>query len=47
LLLRLLATRFGTLSDGTRQRVHLAPTDRLDVWAERVITAASLDEILR
>jgi predicted transposase/invertase (TIGR01784 family) len=46
LLLRQLGLRFGALSDATREQVLHAPSERLDVWAERVITAQSLDEVL-
>jgi predicted transposase/invertase (TIGR01784 family) len=46
LLLRQLGLRFGVLSDATREQVLHAPSARLDVWAERVITAQSLDEVL-
>ena len=46
LLLRLLGLRFGALSEAVREQVLHAPPERLDVWAERVITAQSLDEVL-
>jgi len=47
LLLRLLGLRFGSLSDAARDQVLHAPPERLDLWAERVITAHSLEEVLR
>jgi predicted transposase/invertase (TIGR01784 family) len=46
LLLRLLDVRFGSVSESTRQRVLLATPERLDLWAERVITGASLEDVL-
>ena len=47
MLIRLLGLRFGALSDAVRDQVLHAPSERLDVWAERVITAQSLEEVLR
>jgi hypothetical protein len=46
LLLRQLGLRFGALSETTRAKVLHAPPERLDSWAERVITAQSLEEVL-
>jgi hypothetical protein len=46
LLIRQLGLRFGALSDVTRVKILSAGPDRLDVWAERVITGRSLEEIL-
>jgi hypothetical protein len=46
LLLRQLGLRFGALSETMRNQVLHAPSERLDVWAERVITAQSLEEVL-
>jgi hypothetical protein len=46
LLLRQLGLRFGALSEAVRAQVLQAPAERLDVWAERVITAQSLEEVL-
>jgi hypothetical protein len=46
LLLRQLGLRFGALSEAVREQVLHAPPECLDVWAERVITAQSLEEIL-
>jgi predicted transposase/invertase (TIGR01784 family) len=46
LLLRQLGVRFGVLSEEVREQVLHAPPERLDVWAERVITAQSLEEVL-
>ena len=46
LLLRQLSLRFGALSEPTREKVLRATPERLDVWAERVITGSSLEEVL-
>jgi hypothetical protein len=46
LLLRQLGLRFGPLSEAACEQVLHAPPERLDVWAERVITAHSLEEVL-
>jgi predicted transposase YdaD len=46
LLVRLLGRRFGALSEATREKVFQASPERLDAWAERVITAQSLEEVL-
>jgi hypothetical protein len=46
LLLRLLGLRFGAVAPAVREKVLSATPERLDVWAERVITGCSLEEIL-
>lgn len=46
LLIRLLSLRFGAVSDATREKVFRAPSGRLDLWAERVLSGASIEEIL-
>lgn len=45
LLLRLLALRFGELPDSALAHVRSAAAEKLDMWAENVLTAASLDEV--
>jgi hypothetical protein len=46
LLLRdLLEQRFGPLSPEVTERLQAADLDRLRTWAERVITAGSLEEV--
>ena len=45
-VLKLLELRFAPLPETTRQRVQDAPADELDVWAERVLAAESLDTVL-
>jgi predicted transposase YdaD len=46
LLLRQIGLRFGVLAPAVREKILSAAPERLDVWAERVITGRSLDEIL-
>ncbi len=45
LVLRLLALRFGELPSNITQRVQAASDSDLTQWAERVLTAASLDKV--
>jgi hypothetical protein len=42
LLLRQLGVRFGSLDADTVERVERGTDQELDLWAERVLTAASL-----
>lgn len=46
LLLRLLLSKFGAVTDATRDEILKASPERMDVWAERVLTATSIEEIL-
>lgn len=46
LVLKQLALRFGQLSDSAVERVRAATTENLDVFAERVLTAQTLAEVL-
>ena len=46
LLLRQLERRFGALPEAVRQRVRDASASELEAWAEAVLDAASLDEVL-
>ena len=46
IVLRLLELRFGALSDAVRERVRGASAAELETWAEAVLTATSLDEVL-
>jgi flagellar biosynthesis/type III secretory pathway protein FliH len=47
LLLRLLRRRFGAAVDGEiERRVAAAPAEQVEVWAERVLSAATLSELL-
>ena len=45
LLLRQLQRKFGPLSESLRQRIEGADTDTLLLWAERVLTAETLQEV--
>ena len=45
-LLKLLRARFGPVSEEIEARVRQASADRLDAWAEHVLTASSLDDSL-
>ncbi len=46
IVLRLLELRFGVLPDAVRDRVRGASAVELETWAEAVLVAASLDEVL-
>ena len=46
LLLRQLERRFGALPESVRQRVRDASVSELEVWAETVLDAASLEEVM-
>jgi hypothetical protein len=46
ILLKLLRARFGALPDAAAARIHAADSARLDAWADRVLTAATLDDVL-
>jgi flagellar biosynthesis/type III secretory pathway protein FliH len=47
LLLRLLRRRFGAEVDGeTERRLAAAAAEQIEIWAERVLSAATLAELL-
>ena len=46
IVLRILELRFGVLPDTVRERVRGASAPELEAWAEAVLDAASLDEVL-
>jgi hypothetical protein len=46
LLLKQLRLRFGELPAGVVLRVNEADASLLDLWTERVLTAATLDDVL-
>jgi hypothetical protein len=46
LVLKLLSLKFGDVSAETRQRVETASMDELDLWAERVLSAQRLEDVL-
>ena len=45
LLIHLLTHRFGPLPDDMHQRLEQASTEEIDVWADRVLEADSLDQV--
>ncbi|MEO6595986.1 MAG: hypothetical protein ABIP94_14640 [Planctomycetota bacterium] len=45
-LVTLLQQRFGTLPATVTARVHAGTASDLDVWTRRVLTAATLEEVL-
>lgn len=45
-LLRLLRARFGDVPEATVARVHAASAAQLDTWLDRILTAATLDDVL-
>ena len=47
IVLRLLTLKFGAPSDAVRQRIESADADTLLQWSERILTAQTLDEVLR
>src|SRR5262249_2969554 len=46
ILLRLLRTRFGALPEAAVAQIRAADSARLDAWADRVLTATTLAEVL-
>ncbi len=46
-LVQLLALKFGPLPGAALRRVHDASSDQLQVWTARVLTASTLDQVLR
>jgi predicted transposase YdaD len=46
LLIRLLTLKFGELTPDVRARVMSSPRAEVERWAERALTATSLDELL-
>jgi predicted transposase/invertase (TIGR01784 family) len=47
LVLKQLALRFGGMPEGVEQRVRHATLDELDTFAERVLSATALDDVVR
>nr|VFJ70375.1 MAG: protein of unknown function (DUF4351) [Candidatus Kentron sp. DK] len=45
LLFRQLSRRFQPLPDGTFERIHGADPSTIEIWADRVLDAKSLDEV--
>ena len=46
-LIKQLTLKFGPLSQAHSDRIHSASLEELDVWTERVLTAAALVDVLR
>lgn len=46
-VLRLLRLKFGPLEPGVEERVRSADADRLLAWSERILTAASLQDVFQ
>ena len=46
-LQRLLTKRFGPLPDQAVRQIESANVDQIDLWIDRVLSAQSLDDILR
>lgn len=46
-LLKLLQLRFGAVSDAVTTRVRSASLEELDLWTERVLSAESVEDVLR
>ena len=46
LLLKLLGLRFGTLSDDVRAKVQSAAPHELERWAEKMLSASTLEDVL-
>ena len=46
ILQRLLTKRFGGLDDITLTRLHNATSEQLEFWAERVLDAPTLQEVV-
>jgi hypothetical protein len=46
-LKQMLTLRFGPLPQAVLDTVHAASTDQLQTWTARVLTADSLDQVLR
>ena len=47
LLLRILERRFGPLAEGLRERVRAADAETLLRWGERILTAATPEEVVK
>lgn len=47
LVLRQVQHRFGEVPDAVRQRVQSASRDELEIWADRILDAESLNEVFR
>jgi hypothetical protein len=46
-LIQLLTLKFGTLSHATLDLLHTASTEQLETWTARILTADTLEQVLR
>ena len=46
LLLNMLEARFGTLPEAVAERIRAADTETLQRWSLRLLTAATIDDVL-
>jgi len=46
LLLKRLRRKFGTLPEGVEQRAREANACEIELWAERVLVASSIEDVL-
>jgi len=46
LVAKLLVSRFGPVPRSAQERLRTASLDTLDIYAERVLTAVTLDDVL-
>jgi Domain of unknown function (DUF4351) len=44
-LVRLLTRKFGPVSDAVRERIDTAGLEQLETWSDRVLDAATLDDV--
>jgi len=44
---RLLTRRFGPLSEATRNLLKSANTDQLELWADNILDAKTLDDVFK
>jgi len=47
ILERQLKRRFGNLSPSIQHQLHTATQDQLDLWAERILLAGSVEEVFK
>lgn len=47
MLIKQLTLKYGPLTADTSERVQQATAEELDRWAERVLSAASLDDVFK
>jgi hypothetical protein len=47
MLVRLLTRRFGAVPEAVHARIDRASLEQLDIWSERVLDAATLDDVFR